>query len=151
MEPNPPTTLDFSAAQSDYEAKLQLAPVIDLVLFLIWFYLLVGQLVVSQKDTDVQLPQMNSAAAGQELPAEVVVNLLEDGAVTVSGQDVRGAALEQMLLQELAKARAEGQDIHVVVRADRRQNFSSLDEILRSCRKVGMTTVVFRAVGGGAT
>ena len=57
MEASPPTTpaLDFGAGQHDYEAKMQLAPVVDLVLFLIWFYLLVGQLVVQQTDSTVVL------------------------------------------------------------------------------------------------
>jgi biopolymer transport protein ExbD len=144
------TTLDFSAARNDYVAKLQLAPVIDLVLFLIWFYLLVGQLVVSQKDADVELPQMNSAVAGQELPAEIVINLREDGRVVVSGQDVRGAALEQLLARELDKAHKEGGDLRVVVRADRRQSFAGLDEVLKACRRSGMKQIVFRAVEGGA-
>jgi biopolymer transport protein ExbD len=142
--------LDFSAGRSDYQAKMQLAPVIDLVLFLIWFYLLVGQLVVSQKDADVELPQMNSAAAGQELPAEIVVNVREDGKVLVSGQDVRGPVLEQLLVREQDKARGEGGDLRVVVRADRRQSFARLDEVLKSCRRAGMKQVVFRAVEGGA-
>ena len=128
-----PTSIDFSAARSDYVAKLQLAPVIDLVLFLIWFYLLVGQLVVSQKDADVELPQMSSAAAGQELPAEIVLNLREDGRVLVSGQDVRGPALEQLLVGELDKAQKGGGDVRVVVRADRRQSFANLDEVLKAC------------------
>jgi biopolymer transport protein ExbD len=143
------TSLNFSAGRNDYEAKLQLAPVIDLVLFLIWFYLLVGQLVVSQKDADVELPQMTSAAAGQELPAEIVINLREDGMVLVSGQDVRGPALERTLAREREKVRGQGEDLRVVVRADRRQSFAALDEVLRACRRAGLKQIVFRAVEGG--
>jgi biopolymer transport protein ExbD len=143
--------LDFSAGAYEYQAKLQLAPVIDLVLFLIWFYLLVGQLVVNQKDAEVQLPSMTRAVAGKELPAEIVINLRQDGLITVAGQEVRGASLVELLQRELAKAKQEGQELRVVVRADRRQRFGLLDEVLRTCRSAGVEQVAFRAAEGGET
>jgi biopolymer transport protein ExbD len=148
--PENPTGLDFGAGQHDYEAKLQLAPVVDLVLFLIWFYLMVGQLVMHQKDSTVELPRMDQAAAAQELPAEVVVNLRQDGQVTVSGQGLGSAALEDELRRLRARAQAGGEPLRVVVRADRRQTYARLDEVLRSCRRAGLKQVVFRAAEGGA-
>jgi biopolymer transport protein ExbD len=152
MEASPPTApaLDFGAGQHDYEAKMQLAPVVDLVLFLIWFYLLVGQLVVQQKDSTVVLPQMARAPAALEVPAEVVVNLRQDGQVTVSGQGFGATALEEELRRLSARAQAGGERLRVVVRADRRQTYARLDEVLRSCRRAGLKQVVFRAAEGGA-
>jgi biopolymer transport protein ExbD len=143
------TTMDFGAGASDFVVKIQVAPLVDTVLFLIWFYLLVGQLVMYQKDPTVELPRMDSPLAQTELPAEVVVNLRQDGLITVSGQAVATAALAPLIAAEMAKARQAGQELRVVVRPDRRQRFARLDEVLQSCRRAGLTQVVFRAKEGG--
>lgn len=150
MLDNASATLNFGGQENAFEAKLQLAPVVDLVLFLIWFYLLVGHFVVSQKDPDVELPAMASLAASHELPAEVVINLRADDKVTIAGREYAGAALVQAIRNELAKAQAEGQGLRVVVRADRRQSFARLDEVLRYCRVAGVRQIVFRAEEGGS-
>jgi biopolymer transport protein ExbD len=150
MFQNSSATLDFGGRENDYEAKLQLAPVVDLVLFLIWFYLLVGHFVVSQKDADVELPVMASPAASKELPAEVVINLRADDKVIIAGKEYAGAALIAAIRQEMTKAQAGGQGLRVVVRADRRQSFAKLDEVLRYCRVAGVRQIVFRAEEGGS-
>jgi biopolymer transport protein ExbD len=141
-----PTRFDFTPDDAAYQAKLQLAPVIDLVLFLIWFYLLVGQLVINQKDAEVALPRMSNTLTAQEVPAEFVVNLRADSAVTLDGAVVDRAELQQRLAQEQAKAVQARQPLRVVVRADRRQTYSRLEEVLRLCRSAGVAQVIFRSV-----
>ncbi len=141
--------LDFSAAaegQSAYSlARIQVAPLIDTVLFLIWFYLIVGQLVMHQKDASVQLPEMASPLSAREEPAEVIVNLRGDGAITIGGQALKPEQLAAVLAGEQAKARRGNQPLRVVLRADRRQQVRAVADILQRCRQAGLSQVVFRA------
>lgn len=147
-----PSSLDFSAGlpkEENYSlAKIQVAPLIDTVLFLIWFYLMVGQLVMHQKDATIQLPRMNSPAAVTEKPAEVVVNLRSDDKITVGGLAYSSSQLLHYMLGEIDKAHRAGQDLRLVVRADRRQRFAQLEEVLKTCRQAGLQQVVLRAESG---
>ena len=72
----------------------------------------------------------------------------QDGRVTVSGRELPGEALGRELRVELAKAEGQRQPLRVVVRADRRQSFANLDEVLQTCRQAGVRQVVFRAAEG---
>jgi len=154
MNELPQQGLDFLAGGVRHEgfslAKIQVAPLVDTVLFLIWFYLLVGQLVIHQKDAAVQLPAMASPMSTVEVPAELVINVRQDSTITIDGRPTETAALGRLVASELAKAQAAGQQLRVVVRADRRQRFALLDEVLRTCRRAGLSQVVFRAVAEGA-
>lgn len=146
-------SMDFTAGLAPREsfslAKIQVAPLIDTVLFLIWFYLMVGQLVMHQKDATIDLPAMSNSLAAKELPAEVVLNLRQDGTVTVEGQKVGTAQISALLAREQAKAAAENRGLRVVVRADRKQNVGALEDILQSCRRCGLGEVVLRAKEAG--
>ena len=155
--PNPPDPgaasgdelgLDFTAGQTAPVfslARIQVTPLIDTVLFLIWFYLLVGQLVFHQKDAAVELPAMASPGAAVEAPAEVMINLRQDGKITISGQEVKPEQLAGLLRAELAKPSAANETLRVVLRADRRQLVAAASEVLQRCREAGLTQVVFRA------
>jgi biopolymer transport protein ExbD len=138
-------TLEFAPGQPNRPAALPMAPLIDIVFLLICFYLLVAQLIRSQKDPAVELPAMAHARSQRELPAEVVVNVRADGAIVVNGRAVSLAGLPGLLRGELDRARRDGKPFRVVVRADRRQQFARLDEALRACKRAGLAKVVFRA------
>ena len=138
-------TFDFSPPRRGRPAALQMAPLIDIVFLLICFYLLVAQLIRTQKDPAVDLPVMVYASSAAEAPAELVVNLRADGSVTVGGRAVADGELPRLIHAELARAVEAGTPLRVVVRADRRQRYGKLDELLRLCKQAGLSKVVFRA------
>ena len=135
-----------AAAGRPAGTTMQVAPLIDIVFLLICFYLLVAQLISTQKDPTVELPEMASPAARPEDPAEFVINLRHDGTVTVEGRPVELRAVRAMLAEQLARAERTKQPLRVVVRADRRQRFGKLDELLKVCRQAGARQVVYRTV-----
>jgi len=151
--------LDFVSARADRPAGLQMAPLIDIVFLLICFYMLVAQLITNQKDASVLLPAMANPVSQSERPAEIVINLRADDRITVDGRVMSLARLEAVLADQLARARRRsarpagdqgGQGdtsslLRVVVRADRRQRFGRMDQVLAACRKAGITQVVLRA------
>lgn len=139
------TTLDFSVDPGSTEVKVQVAPLVDIVLFLIFFYLVVGQLVMSQKDPSVNLAAMSSPLSQTEQPSEMVINIRADGTASVDGLAVGPDRLPGLIETEMAKAQKRGQGLRVVVRADRQGRFDRLDEVLEACRRCGLSSVVFRA------
>ena len=127
---------------------LQMAPLVDIVFLLICFYLFVAQLISGQKDHTVELPVMISPAARAELPAELVINLREDGTVTVGGRAIALSELPAIVMGGTGGHGKTTGPVRVVVRADRRQPFGNLDEVLAICRQSGVTLVVFRTRQG---
>jgi len=139
--------IHFEKATEHETLTLQVAPLVDIVLFLICFFMLASELVRSQKDPAVELPQMTSPQGASEAPAEVTVNLRADGAITVDGRTVALDLLPGLVASQAAHAQQDGRPFRVVVRADRRQRFAALDDVMSACRKAGLAQVVFRATG----
>lgn len=137
--------LRFEQVTEHEPVALQVAPMVDIVLFLICFFMLASEMVQGQKDRMVELPCMKSPLAAVETRAEVIVNLRPDGAVTVQGELLALDSLAGLLAGESQAARREGRPLRVVVRADRRQRFAVLDDLLGACRRAGLQQVVFRA------
>lgn len=142
--------LDFSAhRETQRRTALQMAPLIDIVFLLICFYLLVSQLIQHQRDPSVQLPAMVSPVAQVEAPAEIVINLRADGKITIDGRPVPLETLVAVIAGELKRHEAAGTALRVVVRADKRQRFARLDEVLAACREAGLPQVIWRSKKGG--
>jgi biopolymer transport protein ExbD len=137
--------VNFVREEPQEEHRLQMAPLIDVVFLLICFYLFVAQLITSQKDSAVHLAEMGSPMAAREIPAEVTINLRHDGTITMGGHPVTLNAVGAILQESLDRNGDTGRRVRVVVRADHRQRFGRLDEVLEMCRKCGVDRVVFRA------
>ena len=121
-----------------------MAPLIDIVFLLICFYLLVSQLIQHQRDPTVQLPVMTSQEAVMEAPAEIVLNLRNDGSVTVDGRRVPLGSLAGFLAAQVRHA-PPNVSPRVVIRADRRQRFGLLAEVQHACREADIDHHILRA------
>jgi biopolymer transport protein ExbD len=137
--------MQFEKVTEHEPATLQVAPMVDIVMLLICFFMLATTLVQGQKDPAVLLPLMKSPLAASERRAEMTINLRADGVITIDGQPVALESLEGLLSGEARLARDESRPLRVVVRADRRQRFAALDDVLSACRRAGLAQVVFRA------
>lgn len=139
-------TMDFNrAARGGGSVAIQIAPMIDIIFQLICFYLFVGQLIMEQKDASIELAPMAAAMAQAEGPAEITLNLPAEGPVTLNGRPVTAEEVRAALATQAAALPPDGRPLRVAIRADRRQSFERLDELLRTCRDAGLPQVVFRA------
>jgi biopolymer transport protein ExbD len=137
--------IQFASTEPDSGVTIHVAPLIDIVFLLICFYLLVAQMIGNQKDLSVQLPAMANPVIRQEAPAELVINLRQDGMITVGGRRTSLSALRALLVDQVAGANRTKRTLSVVVRADRRQRYGKLDEVFKVCRQSGVRNLVLRA------
>jgi biopolymer transport protein ExbD len=138
-------TLDFATVVADERhPHIGMAPLVDIVLLLICFYLLVMQSIQNQVDARVQLPVVSGHRTTEIRPAELVINIDVAGTITLNGEAVDEAALLRLLHLEQDKALWSGRRISVVIRADARQTFDALDGAMAVCREAGISTVVVR-------
>jgi len=144
----------FEKADDDRPPRVSFIPLIDIVLQIICFYLFVSAGVQSYQDASVELPVMRAEQLTSERPAEFTINLAADGTMNVNGSLLDAASLPAALAAAKAKAAELNQNFMVAIRADRRQQFALLDNVLQACREAQVAAVSIRSMaptaGGGS-
>ena len=118
---------------------LQLAPMIDVILFLLVFFLLTWNLARYETDLDVHIPTAKNAKDSQRLPGEVILNLRKDGTVTLNRRPVPLADLRDILIG-ISK---QYPDQAVVLRGDENVDYKYVIGVLDVCRAAGLWNIAF--------
>src|SRR3954452_14618562 len=118
---------------------IQLAPLVDVLLLLLIFFLHTFNAAKNENELDVKVPK---ASAAKEKPApigDVVVNVKSDGNVVVNRRTLTTDELTQ-LLKGLVQLNAEQA---VVIRGDETGAYRNIVEVLNVCSQAGVTNVAF--------
>ena len=118
---------------------IQLAPLVDVLLLLLIFFLLTWNAARNENELDVKVPK---AAAAKEKVApigDVVVNVKADGGVVVNRRTLTEAELTE-LLKGLVQLNSEQA---VVIRGDEAGAYKNIVGVLNICTEAGVTNVAF--------
>ncbi len=118
-----------------------MTPMIDVVFLLIIFFLLSSHFARQESQLELDLPD----AASREERAEddvprVVVNVLPEGRIQVTGDVRRAAELTEVLRVERQKTAGP---LEVRIRSDRRVPYGAIEPILLACQRAGVWDVTF--------
>ncbi|MFG0249881.1 MAG: ExbD/TolR family protein [Phycisphaeraceae bacterium JB051] len=139
------TAIRFNPKVPGKAATPGVAPLVDIVFLLICFYLFVTQSLQSLDERSVELPIIEQSQSQELLPAEIVINLLEDGSVVVAHEPMSINELAMHLRASKRYAMDIGQELRVVIRADRNQTFDKLDTLMDVSRRAGLDMIILRA------
>ena len=118
---------------------IQLAPLVDVLLLLLIFFLLTWNAARNENELDVKVPKA-SAAKGKSAPiGDVVVNVKADGNVVVNRRTFTGPDLTT-LLKGLVQLNA---DQAVIIRGDEAGAYKNIVSVLNICSEAGVTNVAF--------
>ena len=118
---------------------IQLAPLVDVLLLLLIFFLMTWNAARNENELDVKVPK---ASAAKEKPApigDVVVNVKADGNVVVNRRTLTPQELTD-LLKGLVQLNAEQA---VVIRGDEAGAYRNIVNVLNICTQAGVTNVAF--------
>ena len=122
-------------------AKINVTPLIDVVMVLIIFYLIVGKMAADRLAL-VELPSTGVGAAEEGTPLIITVAASDDVTQAprtfLNGEEVDSDALENALM-------AAGSEAAVQVRADRRLPYGSVGPVVDACRRAGMASTCWAA------
>ena len=118
---------------------IQLAPLVDVLLLLLIFFLLTWNAARNENELDVKVPKASSAKEKSAPIGDVIVNVKADGNVVVNRRSLSSAELAD-LLRSLAKLNAEQA---VVIRGDEAGAYKSIINVLNICTEAGITNVAF--------
>ncbi len=118
---------------------IQLAPLVDVLLLLLIFFLLTWNAARNENELDVKVPKATSAKEKSAPIGDVVVNVKADGNVVVNRRTLSGPELTD-LLRSLVQLDAEQA---VVIRGDETGAYKNVVGVLNICSEAGVTNVAF--------
>jgi biopolymer transport protein ExbD len=118
---------------------IQLAPLVDVLLLLLIFFLLTWNAARNENELDVKVPKASAAKEKSAPIGDVVVNVKTDGNVVVNRRTLTGPELTE-LLKNLVRLNSEQA---VVIRGDEAGAYKNIIGILNICTEAGITNVAF--------
>jgi biopolymer transport protein ExbD len=119
--------------------QFQLAPMIDVIMFLLCFFLLTWNLARYEQDLEVKVPVAKNGKEPARLPGEVIINLRSDGTV-----ELERATLTLVQLQEKLMAISQVYpDQAVILRGSENVAYKHVVEVLDACRAAKLTNIAF--------
>ncbi len=118
---------------------LQLAPMIDVILFLLTFFLLTWNVARYETELDVRVPTAKQGESPKRLPGEIVLNVKADGRVVLNRREVSHDELLSILKQIVGQFPNQA----VILRADESASYKHVIAILDVCRAADIWNVAF--------
>jgi biopolymer transport protein ExbD len=118
---------------------IQLAPLVDVLLLLLIFFLMTWNAARNENELDVKVPKASAAKEKSAPIGDVVVNVKSDGNVVVNRRTLSAAELTE-LLKGLVQLNSEQA---VVIRGDEAGAYKNIVEVLNICSQAGVSNVAF--------
>jgi biopolymer transport protein ExbD len=122
-----------------FHPGIQLAPLVDVLLLLLIFFLMTWNAARNENELDVKIPKASAAKEKAAPIGDVVVNVKTDGNVVVNRRTFSGAELSE-LLKGLVQLNPEQA---VVIRGDEAGAYKNIVNVLNICSQAGVTNVAF--------
>ncbi len=117
---------------------VNVTPMIDVVMCLIVFYLMVGQLAIDRR-AGITIPETTTGVDPSDRTDAIVIAIDADGLVHLGDDTIELARLEGELAGRVS--RAPGAPVRV--RADERADFGSVRPVLDAIERAGVTSIEF--------
>jgi biopolymer transport protein ExbD len=119
--------------------SLQLAPMIDIVLLLLCFFITSWQFSQSETELNVAVPTAQEGADPTRQRGEIIIHILADGSIRVEGTTVDLPKLAGQL-SAIAK-QYENQPVRI--RGDGEVPYQRIVEVIDTCQKSGIWNISF--------
>ena len=118
---------------------MQLAPMIDILLLLLSFFIISWQFSRSETELNVAVPTAQEGAESERQRGEIIINVLPDGTIRVEGVTVD---LPQ-LRDKLAAIARQFKNQPVRIRGDGKVAYQRIVEVIDTCQKAGIWNISF--------
>ena len=118
------------------KARIEIIPMIDVMMFLMVFFVLISLRVIPALGLKTQLPTSGKPEK-LDVRSHAVVTVTKAGQVQLDGVDYSLAAL----LEALKGLKQNGKDVDVVVRSDRDAAVQQLVDVMDTVKAAGISSV----------
>lgn len=121
-------------------ARIEIIPMIDVMMFLLVFFVLISLNVIPAQGIKTRLPQ-SSHSEHQNVPHNVVVTLAKSGDIQLDGQP---ATLESLSAQ-LRERQQQTPDLAVIINGDQTTEIQRLIDVMDSIKSAGLEAISIAA------
>ena len=116
------------------KARIEIIPMIDVMLFLLVFFIIVTMNMIPDAGVKLNLPQSSTT---QQLPhPKFTVNVEQDGTIKVKDQTMTTSALTQILANDGDPAKTD-----VTIAADKKAAFQYFVSVIDAAQKAGVSNI----------
>ena len=137
----------------DGDPEFQVAPMVDVLLVLMLFFMAITSTEVLKKDKNLQLADAKNAKPADKATHknEIVVNVGWDGINNVAQFSLDGVnyPTADSMQGVLASQYRQNPAAYVVIRADKDVEYSNISDLMNTCGSAGISTVTFAVLIGG--
>jgi len=139
---------------TDGDPEFQVAPMVDVLLVLMLFFMAITSTEVLKKDKNLQLADAKHAKPaekGEKATNQIIVNVDWDGVNNVAQFSMDGInyPTADSMQGVLAAQHSRNPAAYVVIRADKNTEYSNVSDLMSSCANAGISTVTFAVLIGG--
>jgi biopolymer transport protein ExbD len=131
--------MKFRNRSEPVTVAFQIAPMVDILLVLLCFFVVTWSMARKENELDVRVP---SAQAGQEsnpVVNQTVLNVKADGTIVWD----RKLITREALLERLKSLAALFPDYAIILRGDVKTDYDHIVQVLDTCRQAGIWNVAF--------
>jgi len=117
----------------------QIAPMVDILLVLLVFFIVTWNFALTENELDVKIPTASAAKEQQPVANQTVLNIRKDGSVIMNRKPLTLDDLHKKLttLSELYP------DYAIILRADEGLSYKNLMAVMDICRQANIWNVAF--------
>jgi len=135
-------------SEADVDPEFQIAPMIDILLVLLVFFMSISTTEVLQSNKEISLPVAKEAKEAKENPGQVIINVAFNAinnstVIEIDQREYPGPGDLISMLDSKVKANPL---LRVLIRADRQVRYEYLRGILEAVGKAGVGNVTFSVV-----
>ncbi len=134
--------------EPEADPEFQIAPMIDILLVLLVFFMSISTTQVMQTNRNIRLAVAKDAKEAKDNPGQIIVNLAynplsNQTGITVKEKDYDSAGALVPVLQENIRLNPM---VRVLIRADRDVRYTVMKSVLEAVGKAGIANVTFSVV-----
>jgi biopolymer transport protein ExbD len=136
----------------DGDPEFQVAPMVDVLLVLMLFFMSITSTEMLKKEKNLQLADADHAKQDKDKknkPNELVVNVTWQNDTAGFSMDGIKYPSADALQAVLAARREQNPQAYVLIRADRDVEYSNISDLMTACASAGIGTVTFAVISGG--
>jgi biopolymer transport protein ExbD len=135
----------------DGDPEFQVAPMVDVLLVLMLFFMAITSTEVLKKDKNLHLAEANHAKEekNKHQPDQLVVNVIWTNQAAGFSMDGVRYPTADSLQAVLAQRHQQNPRAYVLIRADKEVEYSNIADLMNAAGAAGIGTVSFAVITGG--
>jgi len=139
-------------SDEDGEPEFQVAPMVDVLLVLLLFFMSITSTELLKKERNLHLANADRAKKDDQKQKthEVIINVSWDGINNVAGFNMDGVSYPKAdsFTSVLTQRLTQDPRLYVLIRADRDVQYSNISDLMTACAQAGIGTVTFAVIAG---